>query len=279
MKHLYDNISAESAQTITKQYSTSFSLAVKLLSSDIRQHIYNIYGFVRLADEIVDTFHDYPQEHLLNQFEADYHQAVQHGLSINPVIHAFQQTVNECNITPDLVQAFLDSMRADLHKTNYTSTEELAKYIYGSADVVGLMCLKVFVKGNEAEYQRLKAPAMRLGSAFQKVNFLRDLRNDAEVLNRSYFPNLDLHAMSQEQKSMIVSEIREDFEEAYKGIAQLPTSARKGVYVAYRYYLKLFKKLEQTEPQHILQTRIRVNNATKLFVLLDSEVRLGLNVL
>ena len=211
MKALFDKISKESATLITKNYSTSFSIAVKLLKPSIRQPIYNIYGFVRVADEIVDSFNGYPQEELLNRFEEEYYYAKKNGISTNPVINAFQKTVEDYNIDEELVDAFLRSMRSDLTKSVYNSRREMQEYIYGSADVVGLMCLKVFVNGDQEEYNRLKEPAMKLGSAFQKVNFLRDLKQDYDNLSRTYFPNIDPNNFTQEDKNKIVQEIKEEF--------------------------------------------------------------------
>ena len=239
MKVLFDKISNESAISITKNYSTSFSIGVRLLAPSIRQGVYNIYGFVRVADEIVDSFDGFPQEELLNRFEEEYNYAMEKGISSNPVINAFQKTVKEYNIDRELVQAFLQSMRADLSKQVYANQKEIDHYIYGSADVVGLMCLKVFVQGDENEYEKLKKPAMKLGSAFQKVNFLRDLQQDYDVLNRTYFPEIDPNNFSAEDKNKIVIEIQKEFEMAYEGIKKLPKEARLGVYVAYRYYLHL----------------------------------------
>mgnify|MGYP000899639867 CR=1 FL=1 len=207
MKELFDSISNESATLITKKYSTSFSIAVRLLAPDIRQAIYNIYGFVRVADEIVDSFEGYPKEELLNRFEGDYQYAMETGISTNPVINAFQKTVKEYNIDAKLVESFLKSMRADLNKQVYVNQEEIDEYIYGSADVVGLMCLKVFVNGDNEKYESLKSYAMRLGSAFQKVNFLRDLKDDYEILNRSYFPGVNFESLNYEAKQSIINEI------------------------------------------------------------------------
>ena len=246
MKALFDQVSNNCSRLVTKKYSTSFSLAVKMLSPEIRTAIYNIYGFVRFADEIVDSFHAYDKEKLINKFEADYYEALEDGISLNPILNAFQKTVFQYQISDDLVQAFLKSMKADLHKTEYTTKEEYDSYIYGSADVVGLMCLRVFVNGDTEKYNELKDAAMRLGSAFQKVNFLRDLKDDIDNLNRSYFPNVDLRALNNESKNQIINEIEEDFEVAFKeGILKLPVEAKFGVYIAYRYYRKLLNKLKK----------------------------------
>jgi len=278
MKKLFDEFSAQSSKLVTQKYSTSFSLAVKLLSPKIRTEIYNIYGFVRLADEIVDSFHDYNKEELLNEFEAEYYNAFNRGISLNPIINAFQHTVKKYNIENEMVQSFLDSMRADLTKNDYTNVADYNTYIYGSADVVGLMCLKVFVNGNNERFEQLKEPAMKLGSAFQKVNFLRDLKDDFEILNRSYFPNVDLKNLSSSEKNEIIAEIKTDFDQAYKGIVKLPLEARLGVLVAYKYYLRLLFKIEQTNTSEIMQTRIRVNDFMKLVILGDSYVRYQLKL-
>jgi len=279
MKQLFDEFSLQSSKLVTQKYSTSFSMAVKLLSPGIRSAIYNIYGFVRLADEIVDSFHDYPKKRLFDKFELDYYEALDLGISLNPILNAFQQTVNEHKIEDSLVQAFLKSMRADLEKKDYLSKAEIDDYIYGSADVVGLMCLKVFVKGDDEKYEQLKDTAMRLGSAFQKVNFLRDLKDDYQILNRSYFPNVDLQNITSIQKKEIIEEIREDFQEAYKGITKLPMEAKLGVFVAYRYYSKLLTKLEKTPAHNIMNKRIRVSDIRKLAIVGDSYFRLRFNLL
>ena len=270
MKELFDSISNESATLITKKYSTSFSIAVRLLAPDIRQAIYNIYGFVRVADEIVDSFEGYPKEELLNRFEGEYQYAIEIGISTNPVINAFQKTVKEYNIEAKLVESFLKSMRADLNKQVYENQEEIDEYIYGSADVVGLMCLKVFVKGDQEKYLNLKKPAMKLGSAFQKVNFLRDLNEDFENLNRSYFPNINPNKLSETDKKKVLTEIKKDFEEAYVGIVKLPKEAKLAVYVAYKYYFNLLYKIEKTPSAILKEKRIRVSNPKKMYLLIVS---------
>tara|TARA_B110000977_G_scaffold76828_1_gene103652 strand:- start:1584 stop:2423 length:840 start_codon:yes stop_codon:yes gene_type:complete len=270
MKELFDSISNESATLITKKYSTSFSIAVRLLAPDIRQAIYNIYGFVRVADEIVDSFEGYPKEELLNRFEGEYQYAIETGISTNPVINAFQKTVKEYNIEAKLVESFLKSMRADLNKQVYENQEEIDEYIYGSADVVGLMCLKVFVKGDQEKYLNLKKPAMKLGSAFQKVNFLRDLNEDFENLNRSYFPNINPNKLSETDKKKVLTEIKKDFEEAYVGIVKLPKEAKLAVYVAYKYYSNLLYKIEKTPSAILKEKRIRVSNPKKMYLLIVS---------
>ncbi|WP_139959740.1 phytoene/squalene synthase family protein [Flavicella sediminum] len=276
MKALYDEISFQSSKLITKSYSTSFSIAVRLLAPSIRQAIYNIYGFVRLADEIVDSFEGYPKEILLDRFEEEYFLSLETKISTNPVTNAFLQTVMEYNIDQELVKAFLKSMRADLTKQVYQSEEEVAEYIYGSADVVGLMCLKVFVKGDEDAYQKLKEPAMKLGSAFQKVNFLRDMKEDFEELSRTYFPDINPKTLSNEDKNRIISEINKEFEEAYMGIKKLPKEAKLGVFVAYRYYLRLLKKIEKTPAKVLSEKRVRISNLLKTYLLFRSYVKFQL---
>jgi phytoene synthase len=278
MKELFDSISNESATLITKKYSTSFSIAVRLLAPDIRQAIYNIYGFVRVADEIVDSFEGYPKEELLNRFEGEYQYAIETGISTNPVINAFQKTVKEYNIEAKLVESFLKSMRADLNKQVYENQEEIDEYIYGSADVVGLMCLKVFVNGDTKEYDRLKDAAMSLGSAFQKVNFLRDLKQDYAHLNRTYFPNINPENLTTEDKNKIVQEIKEDFNAAYIGIKELPKEARFGVYVAYKYYSQLLKKVDKTPAKVLMDKRIRVSNSLKTYLLFQSYISYNIKI-
>mgnify|MGYP000159175632 FL=1 len=280
MKELFDNVSNDCSKLVTKSYSTSFSLAVNMLSPKIRADIYNIYGFVRFADEIVDTFHNYNKEELLSHFERDYHLSKAQGISLNPILNSFQQTVNRYNIPEDMVQAFLKSMKADLHKTEYQTKAEYDEYIYGSADVVGLMCLKVFVDGDENKYNELKDAAMRLGSAFQKVNFLRDLKDDFELLNRSYFPNVDLGQLNAISKQLIIDEIEADFNYAYThGILKLPVEAKFGVYMAYRYYRRLLKKLKAVPSEKIMDTRIRISDPMKINLLARSYVKYKLNII
>nr|WP_294932411.1 phytoene/squalene synthase family protein [uncultured Flavobacterium sp.] len=272
MKSLFDAVSFKCSKLITQNYSTSFSLAVKMLSPSIRDAIYSVYGFVRFADEIVDSFHDYEKEYLIEDFEKEYYKAMQLGISLNPILNSFQHTVKEYNITDDLVQAFLRSMKLDLIKSTYNSQAEYEDYIYGSADVVGLMCLKVFVKGNNQKYEQLKNEAMRLGSAFQKVNFLRDLKDDNLVLNRNYFPGVNLNSFDENTKTAIINEIEEDFKVAYQGIVKLPMEAKFGVYTAFIYYRKLLKKLKNTPCSEIGNSRIRVSNYTKAGLLAQSFV-------
>ena len=279
MKELFDKISNESATLVTKRYSTSFSTAVHLLDPSIRQAIYNIYGFVRLADEIVDSFEGFPKEELLNRFEDEYNYSLSAGISINPIINAFQRTVAEYKINDTLVRTFLKSMRADLTKEVYDNQKDIEDYIHGSANVVGLMCLCVFVKGDKAEYNRLKMAAMKLGSAFQKVNFLRDLKQDYEDLNRSYFPNINLETITKEEKDSVIEEIRSDFKLAHEGIVELPKEAKLGVYVAYKYYLKLLNKIDKTPTVVLKQKRIRVSNITKTYLFFKSYLRYQLKII
>jgi 15-cis-phytoene synthase len=280
MKELFDRVSNECSKLVTKSYSTSFSLAVKMLSKTIRNDIYNIYGFVRFADEIVDTFHTYDKEMLMAHFEKDYYLAKEHGISLNPILNSFQQTVNTYQIPDEMVQSFLKSMKADLYKTEYQTKEAYDEYIYGSADVVGLMCLKVFVNGDHQKFEALKEAAMRLGSAFQKVNFLRDLKDDFEVLNRSYFPNVDLGKLDATSKQVIINEIEADFDFAYQnGILKLPVEAKFGVYMAFRYYKRLLKKLHKVPSEKIMDTRIRISNPMKINLLARSYVKYKLNII
>ena len=279
MKALFDKVSYMSSKIVTQNYSTSFSSAVSLLAPSIRGHIHNIYGFVRFADEIVDSFHDYDKEYLLDKFENDLEDAIKDKISLNPILNSFQHTVNKFEIDYDLVQAFMKSMRMDLKKQEYNTMAEYNEYIYGSADVVGLMCLKVFVKGDAERYKKLKDSAMRLGSAFQKVNFLRDLKDDVEILERTYFPHVNLRNLNPESKEIIIREIEEDFAEAYKGIIRLPNEAKFGVYTAYRYYKRLLKQLKSTPSEKILNTRIRVSNSLKMGLLAESYVNFKLNLI
>ena len=280
MKTLFDNVSNECSKIVTVSYSTSFSLATKMLHSSIRKDIYNIYGFVRFADEIVDSFHSFDKEVLLDRFESDLFHALEHKISLNPILNSFQQTCHLHNLDLDHVKAFLKSMRWDLHKKNYLSQEDYKEYIYGSADVVGLMCLKVFVKGNSEQYDALKDYAMALGSAFQKVNFLRDLKDDFELLNRSYFPNVDLGKLNAISKQLIIDEIEADFDYAYKnGVLKLPIEAKFGVYMAYRYYRRLLKKLEAVPSEKIMDTRIRISDPMKINLLARSYVKYKLNII
>ena len=254
-------------------------MATKMLSNSIRQDIYNIYGFVRLADEIVDSFHDYPKKELFSKFEKDLEISLKNKISLNPILNSFQYTYHKYDIDHELVSSFMDSMRLDLSKSKYKTEEEYKNYIYGSADVVGLMCLKVFVKGNRKKYDELKSSAMSLGSAFQKVNFLRDLKADFDDLNRTYFPNTDLDNLDENSKQNIIIDIENDFSEGLKGIKLLPIEAKFGVFMAYRYYSQLLKKLKKTPALEIKNTRIRVPNYKKIELLTRSFVKYHLNLL
>ena len=279
MKSIFDSVSHKCSKTVTKSYSTSFSLATKMLSDAIRQDIYNIYGFVRFADEIVDTFHDYNKEMLFDNFTNDLELALEQKISLNPILNSFQETYHRYNIDKHLVDAFMKSMRTDLHKSTYLTEEEYKQYIYGSADVVGLMCLKVFVKGDKDKYESLKDSAMSLGSAFQKVNFLRDLKADFEDLSRTYFPNTDLNHLDEISKQTIIEDIEKDFAAGLQGIKRLPIEAKFGVFMAYRYYSQLLKKLKKTPALEIKSTRIRVPNYKKFELLTRSYVKYQLNLI
>lgn len=279
MKTLFDTVSYDCSKLVTKTYSTSFSLATKMLYQPIRGDIYNIYGFVRFADEIVDSFHDYDKKELFEHFSNDLELALKNKISLNPILNSFQYTFHKYNIDKALVEAFMTSMRLDLHKSKYLTEEEFKMYIYGSADVVGLMCLKVFVNGDDDKYNELKDSAMALGSAFQKVNFLRDLKADFDDLNRSYFPKADLNNLDETSKQDIINDIEADFEKGLSGIKKLPIEARFGVFMAYRYYSQLLKKLKKTPALQIKNTRIRVSDPKKVELLMRSYVKYQLNLM
>jgi len=279
MKQIFDNVSQACSETVTRSYSTSFSTATRMLAPSIRQHIHNIYGFVRFADEIVDTFHAYDKETLFNRFEEDLENALNDKISLNPILNSFQYTFHKFKIEKHLVDAFMHSMRLDLSKSKYLTQEEYNNYIYGSADVVGLMCLTVFVKGDRQKYEELKESAMSLGSAFQKVNFLRDLKADFEELSRTYFPNTDLNELDEVSKQKIIEEIEADFAKGLSGICKLPVEAKFGVYTAYRYYRKLLSKLKSTPSLEIKNARIRVPNFVKASLLARSYVKYRLNLI
>jgi phytoene/squalene synthetase len=272
MMQLFHKVSGECSRLTTELYSTSFSSAIRLLHADLRQPIFNIYGLVRFADEIVDTFHDHNKAELLAKFKEETYTAIEQGISLNPILHSFQLTVNQYNIDLDLIEAFFHSMEMDLHRTEY-DLRGYQEYIYGSAEVVGLMCLHVFCEGNKYLYQHLKASARSLGSAFQKVNFLRDLKADYNGLKRVYFPNCDFNHFSRSDKDLIEADIQKDFDDAYQGIIQLPMKSRFGVYVAYKYYLSLFKKIKRTQPSRILETRIRIPNYSKAMIVVRAGVK------
>lgn len=279
MKAIFDKVSEDCSEIVIKEYSTSFYKATQLLSKSIRNDIFNIYGFVRFADEIVDTFHKYPKKELLDQFEKELWLSIENKISLNPILNSFQHTVNKYSINLNLIKSFIKSMRMDLDIKRYRNRKDYKEYIYGSADVIGLMCLKVFVSGSTKEYNELKPYAISLGSAFQKVNFLRDLKSDSEILNRVYFPNIDMKSFDENSKENIINEIEEDFEHALKGIVKLPKKARFGVYIAYRYYYKLLKKMKTTPSLYIKKSRVRIDNFQKFIVLTRSYVKYQLNLI
>jgi phytoene/squalene synthetase len=276
MIQLFHEVSEQCSKSTTERYSTSFSSAIRLLHADLRQPIYNIYGLVRFADEIVDTFHEHKKDVLLAEFKADTYAAIQDGISLNPILHSFQLTVNKYNIDHALIEAFFKSMEMDLDRKTYNEGG-YAEYIYGSAEVVGLMCLFVFLDGNKAEYERLKPYAQALGAAFQKVNFLRDVKADYALLDRTYFPGVDFGNFTDKQKAEIEADIQKDFEMAYKGILMLPNKAKFGVYVAFKYYLSLFRKIKRMKPSRILNERVRIPYYHKMLILLRAGVRTKLN--
>lgn len=278
MIKLFHQVSQECSRITTELYSTSFSSSIRLLHKDLRTPIFNIYGFVRFTDEIVDTFHDFDKVKLLADFKKATYEAIEQKISLNPILHSFQLTVNEYNIDHSLIDAFLKSMEMDLGKKQY-DRNGYEEYIYGSAEVVGLMCLYVFCNGDKNSYEQLKPYACSLGSAFQKVNFLRDLKADFEGLDRMYFPGCDFSNFTQEDKIKIEQDIQRDFDHAYEGIVQLPLKARFGVYVAYKYYLSLFKKIKKLQPQKILDTRVRIPDHGKVFILAKAGIRSQLNLL
>ncbi|MBK6993675.1 MAG: phytoene/squalene synthase family protein [Saprospiraceae bacterium] len=280
MNHLqlFHRTCADCSSLITRRYSTSFSLGIKMFDLRFRGPIYGIYGFVRFADEIVDTFHDYPKAQLFERFRQDTWLAIEEGISLNPVLHSFQHVVRKYGIERELIEAFLDSMEMDLTESNY-DPEGYNEYIYGSAEVVGLMCLRVFCEGNDAEYQKLKAPARRLGAAFQKINFLRDIKSDLEDRGRVYFPGVDFNRFSQEDKWRIEADIKQDFDAALEGIRMLPKGARLGVYLAYKYYTHLFLKIKSAPPQQVAQERFRLSSKRKVYLLCSSALRHQFGVL
>lgn len=279
MKQLYNDVCLECSQLITKRYSTSFSIGIRLFAPTLRDPIYAIYGFVRFADEIVDTFHDYDKASLLARFREETFLAIREGISLNPVLNAFQAVVTEYDITDDLIEAFLHSMAMDLQQDLTYDHELYEKYIYGSAEVVGLMCLKVFLKGDPREYERLKNSAMALGSAFQKINFLRDIRDDYLDKGRTYFPGVDMRNFSTSDKKKIEQDISQDFEAGYEGIIQLPKSARFGVLIAYVFYYNLYLKIRRTSFQTILNERVRIKNRKKAYLLAKYSLKNTLNLI
>jgi phytoene/squalene synthetase len=278
MKALFDQVSIQCSRFTTRTYSTSFSLGILCLEKQLRDPIYAIYGFVRFADEIVDTFHDYNKAELFERFREDTHLAIQEGISLNPILNSFQAAVHKYNIQCDLVDRFLRSMESDLVYQTYNEAS-FKEYIVGSAEVVGLMCLRVFCKGDNQMYECLKAEAMSLGSAFQKINFLRDLNDDYAGKGRSYFPDITVSHFDEVSKKQIESDIAHDFALGFKGIKKLPRSARFGVYVAYMYYLALFRKIRNTPSERVLQSRISIRNRQKATLLAYSFVKHQLNMI
>ncbi len=275
---IFNKVCGLSSKMVTEKYSTSFSRASTLFKPEIRQHIYNIYGFVRFADEIVDTFHDFDKAKLMEEFQLNYRYALENGISLNPILHSFCVTQREKNIPQHLVDAFLHSMKMDLGEIKDLNDEKYNEYIYGSAEVVGLMCLKVFVNGDVEEYERLKPYAQSLGAAFQKINFLRDISADFNDLNRTYFPNVDFSKFSSEDKKEIEKDIAKDFAHAFIGIKMLPLSSRLAVFMAYKYYINLFKKIRKTDPALLLTKRIRVSNARKIYLFGEMMLNKNLNL-
>lgn len=272
MKKKFDELSYSVSKITTRKYSTSFSLGILALNPSIRSAIYAIYGYVRLADEIVDSFHGYDKKMLLSRLRTETDNALQEKISLNPILHSFQETVHIYRIDKTLIQQFLHSMEMDLKIVDYNSAL-YGEYIYGSAEVVGLMCLQVFTEGNKEQYEELKPFAMKLGSAFQKINFLRDLKEDYQNLGRTYFPNINIQVFDNAVKSKIEAEIEQEFKEAFIGIKKLPSSSLLGVYLAYKYYLSLFHKIKRKSSQEILSGRVRVANAEKALVAFKSYLR------
>ena len=277
MLSLYNQTCLECSSLITRRYSTSFSMGIRVFDKKYRSPIYAIYGFVRFADEIVDTFHDFPKKELLDKFRRDTFEAIESGISLNPVLHSFQNVVNKYNIERELIDAFLDSMEMDLNLNAYEDNL-YQKYIYGSAEVLGLMCLRVFVNGDENMYKHLYASARSLGSAFQKINFLRDIKSDFDERGRVYFPGVDFRSFSLVDKLQIESDIKKDFDDALLGITQLPQGVRFGVYLAYKYYTKLFQKIKSASPTKVKEERIRVKDSRKVVLIFSSAFRLRFNL-
>ena len=278
MKEIFDQLSRDMSKMTTKRYSTSFSIGIRFLHNDLRDPIYSVYGFVRFADEIVDSFHGHNKSYLLDKFTTDTYEAIENKISLNPILNSFQEVVNKYQIPHELIDTFLRSMEMDLEKKAYNK-DGYDEYILGSAEVVGLMCLKIFLEGDHNEYEKLKKYAMKLGSAFQKINFLRDLNEDYNELGRTYFPGINLNDFNNTVKKNIENDIEVDFELGYKGILMLPKKARFGVYMAYKYYFKLFKKIKRTNAEVILEERVRIPNRNKARILVTSYVRHNLNML
>ncbi|RYY49512.1 MAG: phytoene/squalene synthase family protein [Chitinophagaceae bacterium] len=277
MMHLFHTVSQECSKITTHRYSTSFSSAILMLHSSLRTPIYNIYGFVRFADEIVDTFHEFDKETLLSEFKNQTFAAIEAGISLNPILNSFQRTVNEFNIDHKLIQAFFYSMELDLNKSKY-DLQGYQEYIYGSAEAVGLMCLYVFCNGDKDNFQKLKPAAQALGAAFQKINFLRDIKADYEGLNRTYFPGIDFRNFTPDMKKAIEDDIAKDFANAHKGILELPVKAKFGVYVAYKYYFSLFKRIKKAQPALLLNNRVRISNYSKALIFMRAGLRSQLNL-
>jgi len=279
MLNLFNEISFKTSDIVTRSYSSSFSRAVRLLDREIRTAIYSIYGFVRFADEIVDTFHSFDKKKLLEEFERDYYEAINRGISMNPVLNSFQITVRKYGIPDDLIQAFLNSMKTDLFKQNHHTKTETDTYIYGSAEAVGLMCLRVFVLGDSQLYDELEVPARRLGSAFQKINFLRDIKDDTELLNRQYFHNSTVSGFNEAVKKEIVADVEKEFEDSLEGIKKLPENSKLGVLTAYYYYKKLLRKIKYTPAEKLLKKRVRVPDLIKMQLLMKAYLTCRLRLL
>lgn len=277
MMEMYSQVCSDCSRLITQRYSTSFTLGIKTLSAPLREPIYSIYGFVRCADEIVDTFHQYDKQSLLSQFKTHTYEAIFNGISLNPVLHAFQEVVNRYSIDHDLIEAFLRSMEMDLYHQDY-SQDLYKEYIYGSAEVVGLMCLQVFCNGDKQQYEELKEPAKALGSAFQKVNFLRDMQSDYQERGRIYFPGIDFDQFSNQVKAEIEQDIERDFDMAFEGIMKLPEGAKWGVFLAYTYYRNLFNRIKLADASLLRHKRIRVPDPKKLYLLVASYFQLQLRL-
>jgi len=274
----FHKTSQQCSKIITENYSTSFALAIKFLHKDIRPDIHSIYGFVRFADEIVDTFHAYNKELLLEQFRNETYKAINEKISLNPILHSFQLTINKYHIDLSLIEAFFKSMQYDLHK-NYHNEASYKEYIYGSAESVGLICLHIFCAEDKLMFKQLEEYAKRLGAAFQKVNFLRDIRSDKDYLNRVYFPDCNFKNFTSEEKKLIEADIQQDFEYAYTGILKLPPRARFGVYLAYKYYFSLFSKIKKLQPSRILEERIRIPNYGKAMIIMRAGVKSKLHLI
>jgi len=277
MKSLFDDVSMQCSKLTTRAYSTSFSLGIYFLNNKLRNPIYAIYGFVRFADEIVDSFEGYDKKYLLQKFKQETYEAIENRISLNPILNSFQQVVHQYKIQHELIDTFLKSMEMDLEKVNYTA-EKYQEYILGSAEVVGLMCLHVFTEGNKNLYSELKPYAMKLGAAFQKINFLRDLKADYQILGRTYFPNVDMTKFTTQTKIEIENEIELDFKEALIGIKKLPSTSKGGVYLAYVYYHSLFKKIKKLPAQKILSERIHISNSQKLGLMINSMLQYKMNI-